>query len=169
MERFGYKSPMAVPNIQKVVLNTGFGKMIVGKTGEEEKKIVEEILANVALIAGQRPLLTKAHASVSGFKLRKGLPIGAKATIRGNRMYDFLERLVKIVLPRSRDFQGIPPSSFDKHGNLTIGVKEHLFFPEIAPEKVHISFGLEITVATNAKTKEESVELFRLMGFPIKQ
>lgn len=169
MERFGYKTRMAVPRIKKVVLNTGFGKMVIGKTGEDEKKIREEIVASLALITGQRPMITTAKKSVSGFKLRKGVPIGAKATLRGSRMYDFLDRLINIMLPRSRDFQGIALKSFDGTGNLTIGVKEQVFFSEIAVEKIKVPFGLEITIATNAKKREESVELFRTLGFPLKK
>ncbi len=168
MEKFGYKNKMAVPQIKKVVLNTSFAKLISGKSTEEAEKIYEAILNDLALIAGQKPILTKARKSISGFKLKKGKPIGAKVTLRRKRMYDFLERLIHIALPRSRDFQGIDPKSFDKRGNLTIGIREHIAFPEISPEKVKNIFGLEVTIVTNAKTQAEGIELFRLMGFPIK-
>lgn len=168
MERFGYKNKMAVPKIEKVVVNTGFGRLISGKTSEEQKKIQDAILEDLSLITGQRPILTKAKKSISGFKIREGLPIGAKITLRGKRMYDFLERLIHIALPRSRDFRGIDPGSIDEEGNLTTAIKEHIAFPEISPEKVKNIFGFEITVVTTAKTREEGLELLRLLGFPIK-
>ena len=167
-EKFGYSSPMAVPRIEKVVLNTGFGKLIAGKTGGESEKIVEAIVKDLSHISGQHAILTKARASIAGFKVRQGMPIGAKVTLRGARMHDFLDRLIHIILPRSRDFRGLNPASFDKNGNLSIGIKEHIFFPEILPEKARNIFGLEVTVTTKAKTKEEGIELLRLMGFPIK-
>jgi large subunit ribosomal protein L5 len=168
MERFGYKNRMAVPRIEKVILNTGFGRLMAGKTSEEQKKIQDAILNDLALISGQRPILTRAKKSISGFKIRKGLPIGAKVTLRKKMMYDFLERLIHIALPRSRDFQGIDPKSFDQNGNLNIGIKEQIAFPEVPPEKTKILFGLEITIATNAKSREEGIELLKLLGFPIK-
>ncbi len=168
MERFGYKTKMAVPRIEKVIVNTGFGRLVSGKTSEEQKKIQEVILNDLTLICGQHPILTKAKKAISGFKTRKGLPIGAKVTLRGKRMVDFLERLIHITLPRSRDFQGIDSASFDKKGNLTIGIREQIAFPEISPERTKIIFGLEITVVTTATKREEGIELLRLMGFPIK-
>jgi large subunit ribosomal protein L5 len=168
-EKFGYKNSMAVPKIEKVVINTGFGRLVVGKTGEEQKKFRESILNDLALISGQRPIMTFAKKSIAGFKTRKGMAIGAKVTLRGRMMYDFLERLINIGLPRSRDFMGISPDSFDGKGNLTLAVKEQIVFPEILPEQTRVNFGLEITVSTNARTKERGVELLRLMGFPIKQ
>jgi len=166
--RYGYKNKMAVPKIEKVVLNVGFGKMIAGKSPEERKKIQEFILNDLALIAGQRPVLTQARKSIAGFKIRKGIPIGAKVTLRGQRMDDFLDRLIHIALPRSRDFRGINQKSIDKEGHLTIGIKEHICFPGILPEKVQQIFGFEIIVVTTAKSREEGLELFRLLGFPIK-
>jgi len=169
MGKFGYKNPMAVPRIEKVVVNTGFGRLVSGKTSEEQKKISESILADLSLICGQRPVLTFAKKSISGFKIRKGMPIGACVTLRGQRMYDFLERLIHIGLPRSRDFRGIEQGSFDKKGNLTSAVKEQITFPEILPEKTKINFGFEITMVTKAKKREEGIELFKLLGFPIKQ
>jgi len=167
MEKFGYKNPMAVPKIEKVIINTGFGRLIVEKTSEEQKKILDSISEDLALISSQRPILTKAKKSIAGFKIRKGLPIGAKVTLRRKRMYDFLERLIQVALPRSRDFRGISLSSFDKNGNLTIAIKEQIAFPEVSPERTKNIFGLEITVTTNAKRREEAIELFKLMGFPI--
>lgn len=168
MEKFGYKSRMAVPRVQKVVLNTGFGRLIAGKTSDEQKKISGSILDDLALICGQRPVLTFAKKSIAGFKTRKGMVIGAMATLRDRRMYDFLERLIYIALPRSRDFQGIKQSSFDRKGNLTLAVKEQITFPEISLEKTKVNFGFEITIVTNARKREEGVELLKLLGFPIK-
>jgi large subunit ribosomal protein L5 len=168
MEIFGYKNKMAVPKIEKVVVNTGFGRLVSGKTSKEQEQIQEAILRDLSLICGQRPVLTRAKKSISGFKIRKGMPIGAKVTLRGQRMYDFLERVIHIALPRSRDFRGIDLKSFDKEGNLTIGIKEHIAFPEVSPEKVKNIFGFEITVVTSAKNKDEAVKLLKLLGFPIK-
>jgi len=159
---------MAVPRIEKVIVNTSFGKLIVGKTSDEQKKFLDSILEDLSLICGQKPILKGAKKSISTFKLRKGLPVGAKITLRKKRMYDFLERLIHIVLPRSRDFRGIDPTSFDKKGNLTVGIREHITFPEVSPEKTKTIFGLEITIVTDAKKREEGIELLRLMGFPIK-
>lgn len=168
MEKFGYKNMMAVPKIEKVIVNTGFGRLTSGKTSNEQKKIQDAILHDLALITGQRSVLTRAKKSISGFKIRKGMPVGAQVTLRGKRMFDFLERLIHITLPRSRDFRGINIDSFDEEGNLTLGVKEHIAFPEISPEEVKNMFGLEIIVVTTVKNKEEGIELLKLLGFPIK-
>ena len=168
MKKFGYKNLMAVPNIEKIVVNTGFGKLIAGKTSEEQKKIYSLILDDLALICAQRPILTKAKKSIAGFKIREGMPIGAANTLRGRKMYDFLERVICIALPRFRDFRGIDMKSFDKEGNPTIAIKEHIVFPEVSPEKAKTIFGFEITVVTTAKTREEGIELLRLLGLPIK-
>ena len=168
MEKFGYKNTMAVPKIEKVVINTGFGKQISGKTSDEQRKILEAVLDNLTLITGQRSVVTKAKKSISTFKLRKGVPVGAMVTLRGQRMRDFLEILIHVTLPRSRDFQGIDQKSFDKKGNLTIGIREQIAFPEVSPEKTKNLFGLEITVVANAKSREEGMELLRLLGFRIK-
>lgn len=167
-EKFGYKSPMAVPRIKKVTVNTGFGRLVAGKTSEEQKKIYTGILEDLTLICGQRLVLTEAKKSISGFKTRKGMPIGAMVTLRGRKMYDFLERVINIALPRSRDFRGIELKSFDKKGNLTVPIKEHIVFPEVLPEKIKTIFGFEITVVTTSKNREEGIELLKLMGFPIK-
>lgn len=169
MESFGYKNIMAVPRIEKVMVNSGFGRLVSGKTSNEQKKIQESILHDLALITGQRPVLTRARKSISGFKIREGMPVGAQVTLRGKRMFDFLERLIHIALPRSRDFRGIDPKSFDKEGNLTVGIKEHIAFPEISPEKVKSIFGFEVTVVTTAKNKEEGETLLKLLGFPIRK
>lgn len=167
-EKFRYKSMMAAPKVEKVVINTGIGRLVAGKTSEEQKKIQELILNALALICGQRPVLTKSKKSISGFKTREGMPIGVKITLRGKKMYDFLDRIIHIALPRSRDFRGIGVKSFDKKGNLTIGIKEHIIFPEVSPETAKTIFGIEITVVTTAKNREEGIELLKLMGFPIK-
>lgn len=167
-EIFGYRNDMAVPRIEKVTVNIGFGRMIMGKTGEEQKKIHEEIFRDLALITGQKPVLTFAKKSIASFKIRQGLPIGAKVTLRGKKMYDFLGRVIHIVLPRSRDFRGIPSSSCDAWGNLTVGIREHIAFPEVSPERAKTIFGLEMTVSTNARAQDRGIELFKLLGFPIK-
>lgn len=168
MEKFGYKNRAAVPSIEKVVINTSFGRLISGKTKEEQKKIQDFILEDLKLISGQRPVLKKARKSIAGFKIREGMAVGAAVTLRKKRMSDFLERLINIVLPRSRDFQGIDEKTVDKGGNLTVGVKEHIVFPEIQPEKAKTIFGLEITIVTTAKNRQEGLELLKLLGFPIK-
>lgn len=167
-KRFGYSNDMAVPKIEKVVLNAGFGRMIGEKTSDEQKKIREAILNDLTLIAGQRAILTKAKKAIAGFKLRQGALIGAIVVLRRKKMSNFLDKLIHVLLPRTRDFRGIESKSIDKTGNLTIAVKEHIVFPEILPEKVKFIFGLEITVATTAKNKEQGLELLKLLGFPIK-
>lgn len=169
MEKFGYKNPMAVPQIKKVVINSSFGKEVVGKSAGDREKIQNLIMQDLSLIAGQRTNLVKSKKSIAGFKLREGLEIAAVVTLRKSRMWDFLERLIYLSLPRSRDFKGLEPKSADKNGNLSIGFKEHIFFPEIFTEKEKTIFGLEVTVVTNAKSKEEGLELYKLMGFPMKE
>ncbi|MBI4138313.1 MAG: 50S ribosomal protein L5 [Candidatus Wildermuthbacteria bacterium] len=163
---FGYTNSMAVPRVVKVVLNTSFGKASVTKTNDEQKKIAEAVLEDISRIAGQRAALTRAKKSIATFKLRQGMAIGAKVTLRGQRAYHFLDRLIHVVLPRSRDFRGIRPESVDNKGNISIGIKEHMFFPEISPEKIRFPFGLEITVETTAQSKTEGLALFRALGFP---
>jgi len=168
VKNFGYKNIMAIPKIEKVIVNTGFGRLTTEKTSGEQKKIYEAILNDLALITGQRSILTRAKKSISGFKIRQGMPVGAQVSLRGKKMFDFLERLIHIALPRSRDFRGIDSKSFDREGNLTIAIKEHIVFPEISPEKVKNIFGFEITVVTTTKNKKEGIELLKLLGFPIK-
>jgi len=168
-EKFGYTNDLAVPKIQKVVLNTSFGRLTSGSTKSESEKIYSPIVEDLALIAGQRPVITEAKKSISAFKLREGMPVGAKVTLRGKKMNDLLGRLIHIVLPRTRDFVGLEPKTVDREGNLSIGIKEQIVFPEVSAENVRKIFGLEITVVTNAKTKEEGLELFRSLGFPIKK
>jgi large subunit ribosomal protein L5 len=167
-KKFGYQSDMAVPRIEKVVVNTGFGRLVSGKTSEEQEKITSSILEDLAMICGQYPELARAKKSISGFKIRQGMPVGARVSLRRKMMYDFLERLIHIAFPRSRDFRGIDSKSLDKKGNLTVAIKEHITFPEILPERAKTIFGIELTVVTNAKTREESLELLKLLGFPMK-
>ena len=162
MEKFGYDNYLAVPKIEKVVINTGIGKII--KEGEK----VDGVIDLLKEIVGQAPIKTRAKKAISGFKIREGLEIGAKVTIRGKRMWDFIDRLVSATLPRIRDFQGIDEHSIDERGNLNLGIKEQVVFPEILPEKMKYAFGLQITVVTTAKSRKEGKELFKLIGFPIK-
>ncbi|MDD4082687.1 MAG: 50S ribosomal protein L5 [Sphaerochaetaceae bacterium] len=169
MKKLGYKNRMAVPSIKKVVINSSFGKAVVGKSASEREKIYNFIMQDLSLIAGQKTTLAKSKKSIAGFKLREGLEIGAVVTLRKDRMWDLLERLIYLSLPRSRDFKGLNPKSIDRNGNLSIGFKEHIFFPEIFTEKEKTIFGFEITVVTNAKSKEEGLELYKLLGFPMKE
>jgi len=168
-EKFGLKNVMSVPKIEKVVINTGYGRIISSKTKDEQKKFNEYIISNIASVCGQKPVLTKARKSISSFKLREGSIIGAKVTLRGKKMQDFLEKLINIVLPRSRDFSGLSLKAVDQSGNLNIGIKEHIAFPEISPEKSPIIIGMEITIVTNAKSKEKGLELLKLLDFPFKK
>ncbi len=163
-EKFGYKSVMAVPKIEKVVINIGFGRRAVAK----ETAAIEKIEKDLIKLTGQKPAVRKSKKSISGFKIRQGMDIGMIVTLRGPRMYDFIDRLISMALPRSRDFHGLDPKSFDKSGNLNIGIKEHSIFPEITYESLKDIFGLEITITTTAKSKEEGAGLLKLMGFPIK-
>jgi large subunit ribosomal protein L5 len=169
MKKFGYKNKMAVPTIKKVVINSCFGKNIAGKTGGEREKMQNLILQDLALIAGQKPCLMKSKKSIAGFKLRENIEIAAKVTLRKEKMWSFIERFIRLSLPRTRDFKGLNPNSIDQRGNLNLGFKEHISFPEIFTEKEKTIFGLEITFTTNAKSKEEGLELYKLLGFPIKE
>ncbi|MFN3466532.1 MAG: 50S ribosomal protein L5 [Candidatus Brocadiales bacterium] len=162
-EKFGHKNPMSVPRIVKVVVNMGVGKAI------ENRKILEDAQKHLGLITGQRPMVTKAKKSVAGFKLREGNPIGCKVTLRGRRMYEFLDRLFNVVLPRLRDFRGIPPDSFDERGNYTMGISEQVIFPEVNIEEVEFTQGMDITIVTSGRSKEESRELLRLLGAPFRE
>ncbi len=161
-EKFGYKNNLAVPKIIKVVINTGISETL------KDQKRKEAIAKDLAIITGQKPVSTLAKKAISGFNIRKGMKVGMKITLRKKRMYDFLDRLIMATLPRIRDFRGLSSKAIDKGGNLTIGIKEHIIFPEISQEKISSIFGLQITIATSAKTKEEALELFKLLGFPIK-
>lgn len=161
-EKFGARSVMAVPGITKVVLNAGIGKYL------KEKDAVDEIFSAIKDISGQKPVMAKAKKSISGFKVREGQEVGIVVTLRGQRMWDFLERLVKSAFPRIRDFQGIDTKFFDSQGNFNIALKEHIVFPEIMAENVKNIFGFQVTIVNTAKTKEEGIELLKLLGFPIK-
>ncbi len=169
MKQFGFKNPMAVPRITKVTINSGFGKQAVTKTSSEREKMMNLISQDLALISGQKPKLVKSKKSIAGFKLREGLEIAAMVTVRSGRMWDFLERLIYLSLPKSRDFQGLNAISVDGGGNLNIGFKEHINFPEIFTDKEKTIIGLQVTVSTNAKNQQQGLALFKLMGFPIKK
>src|SRR4030042_59539 len=161
-ESFGARNVMAVPRITKVVINSGIGKLL------KEKEAVDEVTAAVRDISGQKPVLAKAKKSISGFKVRQGQEIGVKVTLRGKRMWDFLERLVHSALPRIRDFRGIDRNFFDSQGNFNMAIKEHFVFPEIVAENVKHVFGLQITIVNTARTREEGIELLKMLGFQIK-
>lgn len=167
-EKFGYENKMAIPRIEKITINTSYGKEITSKTSAEQKRFIESILEDLSLISGQKAVKTYAKKAISTFKTRKGMPVGAKVNLRGERMMDFLERFIHLVLPRTRDFRGISSKSIDEQGNLTVAIKEHIAFPEISPEKIKNIFSLEITIVTRTKNKQESLELFKLLGLPIK-
>ncbi|WP_057939447.1 50S ribosomal protein L5 [Algoriphagus resistens] len=159
-EKFQYSSVMQVPKLEKIVLNKGIGAAVA------DKKLVDQGVEELSLITGQRAVSTIAKTSVSNFKLREGMPIGAKVTLRGRTMYEFLDRLITIALPRVRDFKGISDKGFDGRGNYTLGVQEQIIFPEISIEKVNRISGMDITFVTSAKTDEESLELFKAFGMP---
>lgn len=159
-EKFGYKNAMEVPRIEKIVLNMGVGE------ATQDKKKVEQAVGEMELIAGQKPVVTKAKKSIAQFKLREGMPIGCKVTLRRERMYEFLDRFITMALPRVRDFRGLNPKSFDGRGNYACGLKEQLIFPEISYDKVGQIRGMDVIVTTTANTDEEGRELLRLFGFP---
>tara|TARA_B100000575_G_scaffold260182_1_gene232935 strand:- start:8810 stop:9358 length:549 start_codon:yes stop_codon:yes gene_type:complete len=161
-EEFQYTNIMAVPKLEKIVLNVGVGESI------QDKKILDTIVSNMALITGQKPITTKAKKSISNFKLREGMPIGCKVTLRGRIMYEFLDRLVTLALPRTRDFQGLPDKSFDGRGNYTMGIKEHTIFPEIDTDKVTKMHGMDVSFVTSAETDEEAYALLKHFGMPFK-
>ena len=160
IERFGYKNRLEVPRIEKIVVNMGVGEA----TGDKKK--VDTAASEMELIAGQKPVITKAKKSIAQFKLREGMPIGCKVTLRRERMYEFLDRLVTIALPRVRDFRGLNPKSFDGRGNYAMGLKEQIIFPEISYDKIDQVRGMDIIVTTTAKTDDEARELLRLFNFP---
>ena len=163
MERFGYKNIMQVPKIEKVVVNIGLGEAL------QNPKALDHAARDLATITGQKPLVTRARKSIATFKLRKGNPIGLKVTLRGRRMYDFLDRLFNVALPRVRDFRGVSPDSFDGRGNYTLGLREQLIFPEIDYDQVDRVRGMEVTIVTTAETDEEARELLRLLGMPFRR
>ena len=160
MEKFGYDNVMQVPRITKISLNMGVGEAV------GNKKILENAVADMAKIAGQKPVTTKARVSVASFKIRDGWPIGCKVTLRRQRMYEFLDRLINVALPRIRDFRGVSGKAFDGRGNYTLGLKEQLSFPEIEFDKIDRLRGLEVTIVTTAKSDEESKRLLALLGMP---
>ena len=162
-EQFGYKNPMQVPVITKIVLNMGIGE------GVNDRKKVDNAAADLTMIAGQKAVITKSRKSIATYKLRDGQAIGCKVTLRKARMYEFLDRLVTIALPRVRDFRGLNPKSFDGRGNYTMGIKEHIIFPEIDFDKVTDSWGLDITVCTSARTDDEARALLTAFNFPFRQ
>ena len=159
-DKFNYTSVMAVPKIDKIVLNMGVGD------ATQNSKLLDEAVEELGLIAGQKPLITKAKKSIAGFRLREGMSIGAKVTLRGTRMYDFLDKLINVSLPRVRDFHGVSNKSFDGHGNYTLGVREQLIFPEIDYDKVNHVRGLDIVIVTTANSDEEGHEVLAQMGMP---
>src|SRR5688572_29121266 len=159
-EKFGYKNRLEVPRLEKITLNMGVGE------ASQDKKKVQTAAEEMELIAGQKAVITKAKKSIAQFKLREGMPIGCKVTLRRDRMYEFLDRLVTIAMPRIRDFRGLNPKSFDGHGNYAMGLKEQIVFPEISYDKIEKVRGMDIIVTTTAKTGEEARELLRLFGFP---
>ena len=160
IKKFGYKNIMEVPKLDKVVINMGVGE------AKENAKVLDGAVKDMATISGQKPLVTKAKKSVANFKLREGMNIGCKVTLRGDRMYEFADRLINIALPRVRDFRGVKANSFDGRGNYTMGIKEQLIFPEIEYDKVDKIRGMDIVFVTTAKTDEEARELLRLFGMP---
>jgi len=159
-DQFGIKNPMAVPKIEKVVLNMGMGEAI------SNAKILDSAVEELATITGQKPIITKAKKSIASFKLREGQAIGAMVTLRGEKMYEFLDRLISTALPRVRDFRGVPSKSFDGRGNYTLGIRDHLIFPEIDITKVDKSKGMNITIVTNAKDDDQARFLLRELGLP---
>lgn len=162
-EQFQYKSSMEIPRLQKVVLNMGLGEAI------QNIKILDSAAEELAQISGQKPVITRARQSIAAFKLRKGMPIGCMVTLRGDRMYEFFDKLVSIALPRVRDFRGISPRALDGRGNYTLGIKEHIIFPEIDYDKIDKIKGMNITIVTTAKNDEEARTLLTLMGMPFRQ
>jgi large subunit ribosomal protein L5 len=163
MEKFQYESIMQVPKIEKIVLNMGVGE------AKENSKFLDNAVEEMTLIAGQKPVVTKAKKSISNFKLREGMPVGCKVTLRGDRMYEFFDKLVNIALPRVRDFRGVSKTAFDGRGNYALGIKEQLIFPEINYDKIDKIRGMDIVFVTTAKTDEEARELLRFLGMPFVQ
>jgi large subunit ribosomal protein L5 len=162
-EKFGRKNPLSLPRLQKIVVNMGVGKAI------QDKNRIPQAAEQLAQITGQKPLITKARISVSGFRLREGMEIGCKVTLRGQRMYEFLDRLISIALPRIRDFRGVNPKSFDGHGNYSLGLAEQMVFPEIDPDKVTFTQGMDVTFVTTTNSDDEARELLRSFGMPFRE
>jgi len=163
MQEFGYKNAHAVPTVTKVTLNVGLGK------GLKEAKFLDTAESTLRRITGQQPVKTKARVSISNFKIRKGMVIGMKVTLRGKRMWDFLDKLINVAIPRMRDFRGLPPDAFDGQGNYTMGFQEHIAFPEIRSDEVEVIHGLQVTIGTTAKSDAEAAALLRSMRMPLKE
>lgn len=163
MERFGLSNRLRVPRLKKISVNMGIG------SGVSDSKAVESAVEELALITGQRPVVTRARKSVAGFKLREGMPVGCRVTLRGKIMYEFLDRLINIVLPRIKDFRGLSPDSFDGRGNYTLGLTEQIVFPEVEVDKLYRTQGMDITIVTSAADDGEARELLRLFGMPFKR
>lgn len=163
MKKFGYKNIMQVPKLEKIVINMGLGEAV------QNIKVIDYAIQDLMAITGQRPVVTRARKSIASFKLRKGMPIGVKVTLRGDRMYEFFDRLISIAIPRMKDFRGLPTKSFDGRGNYTLGIKEQIIFPEINYDKIDKIRGMNITICTTAETDEEAKELLALMGFPFRK
>ena len=160
MQKFGYKSTMEIPRIHKIVVNVGCGE------ARDNAKVLESVVSDLAAITGQKPVITRAKKSVANFKLREGMPIGAKVTLRQDKMWEFMDRLFNVALPRVRDFRGINPNAFDGRGNYALGLKEQLIFPEIEYDKIDKIRGMDVVICTTAKTDEEAKELLTLLGAP---
>ena len=161
-ERFGIQNPMRVPKLEKIVVNMGVGEAVVNA------RALDGAMEDLARITGQKPQLRRARKSIAGFKIREGMPVGARVTLRGERMWEFLDRLVSVALPRVRDFRGISPNSFDGRGNFALGLREQLIFPEISYDSIDATRGLDVAVVTTAQTDEEGRELLRLLGMPFR-
>jgi large subunit ribosomal protein L5 len=162
-ERFGYSTPMRVPRVSKITLNMGVGE------AKQNAKSLDEAVEQLAIIAGQKPVITRAKKSIAGFKLREGMAIGCKVTLRGARMWEFLDRLTTLALPRVRDFRGLDPGSFDGRGNYSMGVREQIIFPEIDYDRIDTVRGLDVTITTTAPTDDEARELLRALGMPFRE
>ena len=163
MEEFGYRNVMEVPRLQKIAVNIGLGEAL------QDVKALDAAARDIATITGQKPIITRAKKSIAGFKLREGNPIGVKVTLRGNRMYDFLDRICNVALPRRRDFRGVSPDSFDGRGNYTLGFREQLVWPEVDYDSIDKIRGMEVTIVTTAKTDEEARRLLQLFGMPFRR
>jgi len=163
MEKFEYKSVMQVPKVEKIIINMGVGDAV------QNSKLLDSAVEELTLVAGQKPVVTRAKKSIAGFRLREGMPIGAKVTLRGERMYDFLQKLIRVALPRVRDFRGISSKAFDGRGNYTLGIKEQLIFPEIDYDKVSKVRGMDIAIVTTSNTDEEAHELLLQLGMPFQK
>lgn len=165
-ERLGIKNVWALPRLNKVVVNVGIGRLVAASAKADD--LVKRIAEELTRIAGQKPIVTKAKKSIASFKIREGMPLGLKVTLHGDKMYDFLARVIKIALPRTRDFRGLDESNVDRCGNLTVGIKDHTVFPEASADALH-SFGLEFTAVVKTKEWIQAVEFFRVLGFPLKK